>query len=72
MSRQRKPQWWYSGFEKGWIQGVKHYLHCWNNTLANPFKYAYYLARFKWHRFCSRSYYRRRAWRIKLQKLFKR
>lgn len=36
MSNHRKPQWWYSGFEEGWIQGVKHYLHCWNNTWQTP------------------------------------
>lgn len=61
----KRPIWWYSGFEEGFFCGVKHYLKCWSTSMANPFKYLYYVTKLKWRRYQSKRYYSRRARAIK-------
>lgn len=63
--KHKKPIWWYSGFEKNFFYGIKHYLRCWNNTMANPFKYLYYAIKLKWRRYQSKRYYQHRNKTIK-------
>ena len=63
--KHKRPIWWYSGFDKGFFCGIKYYLCCWNNTMANPLKYLYYVIKLKWSRYQSKWYYQNRVKAIK-------
>lgn len=33
----KRPEWWYSGFKKGFFKGYKTYIRCWLASGNNPY-----------------------------------